>query len=233
MNWPWKSLLGSALQNLVINHHRHAGQAIAYLKQHRLGRATFLPLNLIEGKTDRFNEFKTLLTQFNSKPATEAVFYEKPYQAVVSYLLSGTLIAPDLETAVELAEKTGKRFRVVTLEGELIAPGGAIYRWESRTATSRFLTRKGEIRRLTKEKQDLLAFLQRGLDEENQLQTELKELSQLYEEKRNLDQEIIFQQNSVLKDMEALNVSHQKTVKHKEDLETALQKLRTNYQPKT
>ncbi|HBR33238.1 MAG TPA: chromosome segregation protein SMC, partial [Firmicutes bacterium] len=79
-------------------------QAITYLKQNKLGRATFLPLNMIEGKVDRFTDSKALLTQYNSKPATEAVFYDQQYQAVVSHLLSGTLIAPDLKTAVELAE---------------------------------------------------------------------------------------------------------------------------------
>ena len=61
--------LGSALQNLVITHHRYAGQAIAYLKKHRLGRATFLPLNLIEGKPDRFQGYQSILAQYNARPA--------------------------------------------------------------------------------------------------------------------------------------------------------------------
>ena len=218
--------LGSALQNIVINHHRHAGQAITYLKQNKLGRATFLPLNMIEGKVDRFTDSKALLTQYNSKPATEAVFYDQQYQAVVSHLLSGTLIAPDLKTAVELAEKTGKKFRVVTLEGEVIAPGGAITGGNLDRRQGGLLSRKGEIRQLTGEKQDLLAFLERGLTEESKLQTTIEEHTKEYEEKRNLGQEISFQQNSALKDMEAMNASHQKAIKQKNLLETAIQKLK-------
>ncbi|NLY91997.1 MAG: chromosome segregation protein SMC [Firmicutes bacterium] len=217
--------LGSALQNLVINHHRHAGQAITYLKQHRLGRATFLPLNLIEEKPDRISEWKGILAQFNSKPATEAVFYDGQYRAIVSYLLSGTLVAPDLKTAVELAEKTGKRFRVVTLEGEVIAPGGAITGGNLEHRQAGLLSRKGEIRRLTREKQDLLAFLQRGLTEEHKLQTEIQELSRLYEEKRNRGQEIAFLQNSTLKDLEALKINHQKAFQQRAFLENALLKI--------
>lgn len=217
--------LGSALQNLVITHHRHAGQAINYLKQNRLGRATFLPLNLIEGKPDRFREYKSILAEYNSKPATETVSYDQQYQAVVSHLLSSTLVAPDLKTAVELAEKTRKQFRVVTLEGEIIAPGGAITGGNLERRQSGLLSRKGEIRRLKGEKQDLLAFLDRGLNEENQLQAELKDLSQQHEEKRNRGQEISIQQNSTLKDMEVLNVSYEKTVKQRDQIETALQKL--------
>lgn len=217
--------LGSALQNLVITHHRHAGQAIEYLKQHRLGRATFLPLNLIEGKPDRFGEYKSILAQYNSRPATETVSYDRQYQAVVSHLLSGTLIAPDFKTAVAVAEKTGKQFRVVTLEGELIAPGGAITGGNLERRESGLLSRKGEIRRLKEEKQSLLAFLERGLNEENKLQTELKELSRQYEEKRNRGQEISLQQNSFLKDMEVLNAGYQRVVKQRDGLETALQKL--------
>ena len=216
--------LGSALQNLVITHHRYAGQAINYLKQNRLGRATFLPLNLIEGKPDRFREYESILAQYNSKPATDTVSYDRQYQAVVSHLLSSTLVAPDLKTAVELAEVTRKQFRVVTLEGEIIAPGGAITGGNLERRQSGLLSRKGEIRRLKGEKQNLLAFLERGLNEENKLQTELKELSRQYEEKRNRGQEISFQQNSALKDMEVLSVSYEKTVKQSY-LETALQKL--------
>jgi chromosome segregation protein len=218
--------LGSGLQNLVINHHRHAGQAITYLKQQRLGRATFLPLNLIEEKPDRFSQLKTILAQFKSKPATEAVFYDQQYQAVVSYLLSGTLVAPDLKTAVELTEQTGKRFRVVTLEGEVIAPGGAISGGNLERRQAGLLSRKGDIRRLTKEKQDLLAFLHRGLSEENKLQAKIKELSQLFEEQRDLRQKINFQQNSALKDLETLNAVQQRALKQKELLATALLKIK-------
>lgn len=217
--------LGSALQNLVITHHRYAGQAIAYLKKHRLGRATFLPLNLIEGKPDRFQGYQSILAQYNARPAAETVAYDRQYQAIVSYLLSGTLVAPDLNTAVELAEKTGKQFRVVTLEGEIIAPGGAITGGNLERRQSGLLSRKGEIRRLHGEKQDLLAFLERGLREENQLQTELQELSRQYEEKRNHGQELTFQQNAALKEMELLNASYERTVNQRAYLDTALQKL--------
>ncbi|HEY8391852.1 MAG TPA: chromosome segregation protein SMC [Capillibacterium sp.] len=217
--------LGSALQNLVISHHRWAGQAITYLKEHRLGRATFLPLNLIEEKPDRFHEWKTLLAQYNSKPAAEAVSYDGQYRAIISYLLNGTLVAPDLKTAVELTEKTGKRFRVVTLEGEVIAPGGAITGGNLEHRQAGLLSRKGEIRRLTEEKQDLLAFLQRGLTEENKLQAELQTLSRLYEEKRSAGQEIAFRQNSTLKDLEALAGSYQKACQQKALLEQALSKI--------
>lgn len=219
--------LGSALQNLVITHHHHAGQAIAYLKKHRLGRATFLPLNLIEGKPDRFSEYKAILARYNSRPATETVAYDPQYQAIISHLLSSTLVAPDLKTAVELAEKTRKQFRVVTLEGEIIAPGGAITGGNLERQQSGLLSRKGEIRRLKEEKQDLLAFLQRGLSEESKLQATIGDLSGQYEAKRNRGQEISFQQNSALKDMEALNVSYQKAVKQRDYLEAGLHKLNT------
>jgi chromosome segregation protein len=218
--------LGSALQNIVINHHRHAGQAITYLKQNKLGRATFLPLNLIEMKAERLADYKALLTQYNSRPATEVVFYDQKYQAVVSHLLSSTIIAPDLKTAVDIAEKTKKKFRVVTLEGEVIAPGGAITGGNLDRRQSGLLSRKGEIRQLTGEKQDLLAFLERGLTEERKTQTEIEALAKEYDKQRHSGQEIIFQQNSILKDMEAMNASHQKILKQKVLLETARQKLK-------
>ncbi len=217
--------MGSSLQYLVINHHRDARQAIDYLKKHALGRATFLPLNLIDEKPDRLLGIKSLLMEYNSKPATDAVLYEQRYSAIVQHLLNGTIIAPNLKTAVEIAEKTGKKFRVVTLEGELIAPGGAITGGNLERRRAGLLSRKGEITQLKREKEDLLAFMNRGLAEEKKLEEEIREISQLHEEKKNLQQETNFNINSVLKDMDALVVSHQKTLTKKEQLQQVLLRI--------
>ncbi len=210
--------MGSALQYLVISHDRYARQAIDYLKKNSLGRATFLPLNLIENKPEWTDNLKSLLAEYNCKFASEAVLYKSRYTDIIHHLLSRTIIAPDLKTAVIVTEETGKKYRIVTLEGEIITPGGAITGGNFDRRQVGLLTRKGEIIQLNKEKEDLLAFMNRGLTEEEKLKAKIEELSQAFEEEKNLRQEIDFKINLLIKDLDSLVANHQKTLERKEQL---------------
>ncbi len=216
--------MGSALQYLVITHDRYARQAIEYLKRNSLGRATFLPLNLIENKPERADDLKTLLSEYNCKFASEAVLYNKRYTAIIYHLLSRTIVAPDLKTAIIITEKTGKKYRIVTLEGEIITPGGAITGGNLDRRKVGLLTRKGEILQLNKEKEDLLAFMNRGLTEESKLREKIKELSQAFEEQKNLRQEANFEISFLIKNMDSLVANHKKTLERKEQLLKVLEK---------
>lgn len=221
--------MGASLQNLVITHARYARQAIDYLKRNSLGRATFLPLNLIDEKTDRLSEVKSLLLKNNARPATEAVLYDQRYAAIIHHLLRGTIIAPDLKTAVEIAEQTGKRFRLVTIEGEVIAPGGAITGGNIERRQVGLLSRKGEIAQLKQEKKDLLVFMNNGLAAEKKLQAEISQYSKLYEEHKSLHQTINLDLNSAIKDLEVLFAHEQTTRDRREKLQQMLVKLEEEF----
>jgi chromosome segregation protein len=121
-----EAVLGAALQNLVTEDDSVAKQAIDFLKKTRGGRATFLPLNLIEAKASK-----------SPLPAAAAVpgylglaadFIEAPerFRPVVAMLFSRIHLVSVLDTAVPVARALQFRERVVTLEGDVILPGGAI-----------------------------------------------------------------------------------------------------------
>ena len=217
--------LGAAQQYLVITHDRDARQAIAYLKRNSLGRATFLPLNLIDEKTDRLAEVKNILAKYNARPATEVVFYDQRYAAIINHLLRGTIIAPDLKTAVEITEQTGKRFRLVTVEGDVIAPGGAITGGNIERHQVGLLSRKGEIARLQQEKEDLLAFMNKGLTEEKKYEEAIDRLSKAIEEQKTLRGTVNLDLNSALKDLEVFLAQEQGLRERREKLQQILVKL--------
>ncbi|NLW56684.1 MAG: chromosome segregation protein SMC [Firmicutes bacterium] len=217
--------MGTSLQYLVITHDRDARQAIAYLKRNSLGRATFLPLNLIEEKTDRLLEVKNVLTKYNARPATEVVLYDQRYAAIINHLLRGTIIAPDLKTAVAITEQTGKRFRLVTVEGEVIAPGGAITGGNIERRQVGLLSRKGEISRLQQEKEDLLVFMNNGLAAEKKYEEAISRLTKEYEEQKTLRETLNLDLNSALKDLEVLLAQEQSIRDRREKLQQVLVKL--------
>ena len=124
-----------------------------------------------------------MLRQHKYQPATAVIRHDPAYQTVFKHLLGTVIIAPEMKTAVQIAEKTGKRFRIVTLEGEVIAPGGAITGGKFRQQPAGLLTRKRELAELAAEKKDLLAFLNRGLTEEKKLQEKMATVTAGLEEK--------------------------------------------------
>jgi len=222
-----ETALGATLQNLVISHDRYARAAIDFLKRHSLGRATFLPLNLIDNPPDRLSGIKKLLAQYKCIPATDGVKYDSRYEAIIFHLLGNTILAPDLAAAVSVTEKTGKRFRLVTLDGDLISAGGAITGGRTERRQAGPLVRRRDIMNLKKEKNDILAFMERGLQEESGLKTEISKITEELEAIKTKRQETNFKQNSLLKEVELTSEQHKKTIAQKTQVEEALHKIRT------
>ncbi len=121
-----EAVLGPALQNLVTEDENVAKKAIAYLKKTRGGRATFLPLALLERRPA-----KTPLTAVSGipgyiGPAADFIGSEKRFSPVINQLFSRIHLVNSLDAAVPVARALQFRERVVTLEGDVILPGGAI-----------------------------------------------------------------------------------------------------------
>lgn len=217
--------LGSAMQFVVINNDKAARAAIEYLKRYSLGRVTFLPLNLIDSRADRFQGLEGLFAQYDCRPATSVLRFDRSYQAVVFHLLGGTIIAPDVKTAVLVAENTKKRHRLVTPGGEVVSPGGAITGGKFKQRQAGLLARKRTLAELNAEKRDLLVFMNRGLAEEEKLQEKTTQIAAALEDIKNRRQEIMLQMNSQRKDGEALAKARRKIQEQQEQVNTAIAKL--------
>ena len=137
--------LGSAMQNLVVDTEDNAKKAIGYLKRRDGGRCTFLPLNAIRGRT--FQDEAVVDEPGFIGLGDELITFDKKYETVFSSLLGGIVIAKDLDKAVDIAKKYGYRFKVVTLDGQVVNPGGSTT-GGSVSRSAGILSRANELQRL-------------------------------------------------------------------------------------
>ena len=137
-----ETALGSAAQNIVCKDDETARLAIAYLKEAKIGRVTFLPLANL--RNTRY-QTSTGLPDGIIGRASELVTYDKAYEQAVEMLLGRILIARDYDTARRAARELNYSSRIVTLEGEVIAPGGAITGGSNHRTGTGVVTRNAEI----------------------------------------------------------------------------------------
>ncbi|MBO4406557.1 MAG: chromosome segregation protein SMC, partial [Clostridia bacterium] len=142
-----ETALGGALQNIVTDDEDSAKDAIRYLKNANAGRATFLPLTAI--KPSRLTE-----TGLEKEPgfvgiASELLKTDKLYENIVSNLLGRTVVAETIDDAVRMAKKRSYRFRVVTLDGQLVNQGGSLT-GGSLVRSAGILSRAGELEELAR-----------------------------------------------------------------------------------
>ena len=140
--------LGSMLQFLVVENDSVAQEAIEFLKEKKGGRATFLPLNTVrgEGLPGRGQALLSLPGVLGR--AADLVAAEGRFRPVVEFLLGRVIVVRDLTTARSIARQGGYRYKIVTLDGEVIAPGGAITGGTLGTSQINLLSRKREIKEL-------------------------------------------------------------------------------------
>ncbi len=141
-----ETALGGALQHVVVDTEQNARMAIQFLKQNSFGRATFLPISVIKGRMLSSSQ----LTSIQNHPslvgsAVELVSFDTKYTEVISNLLGNVVITKDLKGANELAKILQYRCRLVTLDGDIVNPGGSMTGGAQKQKTSSLLTRKGEL----------------------------------------------------------------------------------------
>ena len=116
--------LGAAMQNIVTANEADAKRAIYYLKNNHLGRATFLPISAIKPK---FLDEKNLDDNLGFVAvASDLVDCDSQYKNIVSNLLGRVVIVDDLDSAIGISKMYGNRFKLVTVDGQVINPGGAM-----------------------------------------------------------------------------------------------------------
>ena len=150
--------LGAALQNIVVDDEQDAKSAIGYLKSHDYGRATFLPLTAVR---ERNNGGRSVTGGGFCGWADELLQYDPKYRPVIRSLLGGTAVVDHIDHAIALAKAQRYAFRIVTLDGQLINPSGAMT-GGSVGKNVGVLSRANEIARLTEELKTLEEQLESG-----------------------------------------------------------------------
>ena len=145
------------MQNIVVDNETDAKRAMGFLKEHRAGRATFLPITAIKG---RVLSEQGLDDQYGFVSiASDLVSYDNKYSEIIRWLLGRTAVAEDIDSAIAIAKKYSYRFRIVTLDGQVINAGGSMT-GGSRVQNAGILSRGNEIERL----KGSLASMQKELD---------------------------------------------------------------------
>ena len=150
-----ETALGGNIQNIVTNDEETAKKMIQYLKQNRLGRATFLPLTSITNPQE-FKNPEALKEKGVIGMADELVHIAKEYRNVAKAMLGRIVVVDNVDNAVKIARKFDYGIRMVTLEGELLVPGGAISGGAFKN-NSNLLGRRREIEELEKKTKQLLS----------------------------------------------------------------------------
>jgi chromosome segregation protein len=141
-----ETALGASLQHIVVDTEQNARSAIQYLKQHSFGRATFLPLTVIKGRSLSSAQLYSIQDHPSYiGTAVGLVKFDQKYLEVMNNLLGNVVITKDLKGANELAKILQYRSRLVTLDGDVVNPGGSMTGGAVKQKSSSLLTRKGEL----------------------------------------------------------------------------------------
>ena len=145
--------LGGALQQIVVETETDGKAAINHLKRTGGGRATFLPLSVIRGKKLQETDLENCRGFVGI--ASELVRSQEKYREILENLLGRTVIAQDMDAALAIAKKYNNRFKLVTLDGQVINPGGSMT-GGSVNKESGILSRANELEKLETQEKNLL-----------------------------------------------------------------------------
>lgn len=176
--------LGASLQNIVTETETDAKRLVEHLRKNNLGRASFLPISSVRGKKlDKIKGNESGVIGI----ASDLVKYNKKYEKIILNLLGRTVIVDNMDTAIKVAKQNGYTFRIVTKEGDLINPSGAITGGSVAKKTVNILGRGKEIEKLEKEIKNLKQKIEKL---ENDKQNYEESIEGILELSANLEKEL-------------------------------------------
>ncbi len=180
--------LGASIQNIVTDTEEEAKKLVNYLRENKLGRASFLPITSVKGtkisKLDK-NGVNGVIGI-----ASDLVEVNNKYDGILQNLLGRTVIVENIDSAVSLAKKNNYSFKIVTLEGDVINPSGAISGGSVQKKTVSLLGRGKEIKALEKELKDIKTNIEEIQKEEEDYKLEISEVLEKFESEQKKLQEI-------------------------------------------
>jgi len=184
--------LGAGLQNIVVDREEDAKTAIGFLKQRSAGRATFLPLTAIRG--DELREPGVEQEYGYVGLASRLVSFDEKYTRIFHNLLGRTVVAEDLDCGIAMARKYQNRFRIVTLDGQVINRGGSMT-GGSVSRSAGVLSRAAELKTLREKAQMLHRQMAEAKSAKEELDRELEkaryELSTAEAQRRQAEDEVL------------------------------------------
>ena len=184
--------LGAAIQNIVTDTEEEAKKLVKFLKDNKLGRASFLPITSVKGT--KLGKYKDTGISGIVGIASDLIDFYKKYEGIILNLLGRTVVVENIDSAVELAKKNSYSFKIVTVSGDVINPSGAISGGSVQTKTVSILGRGKEIKFLEKELKDISNKIEKIKEEKEAYILSIKDMLERYEvaEKEYREVEIVF-----------------------------------------
>ena len=198
--------LGGAMQQIVVDTEADGKAAISYLKRTGSGRATFLPIAVIKGKT--LSESGLENCRGFVGIASELVKCDSRYNGILENLLGRTVIVEDIDAAIAMAKKYNNRFKIVTLDGQVVNPGGSMT-GGSVNKEAGILSRANEIEKLTEQEKKLQ---KQQAECEQQLQEAQRSVDQVEYQMNTAREQLRQAEDQVLR-LEGLQKQHEIMVK--------------------
>lgn len=207
--------LGQTMQNIVTDTEEDAKKLVNHLRKFNLGRASFLPISSVKGrKIEKIKSDKGVVGV-----ASDLIKFDKKYEQIMLSLLGRTVIVDNMDNAIAIARKNSYGFRIVTLDGDVLNPSGAISGGSVATKTVNILGRSREIEDLKKKIESLKKKVESLKKEKEEYENSIEDL---LEEVDGLENE--------LKDIEIVYATEKQRVVSIEEavskVENRLQKLR-------
>lgn len=213
--------LGGAVSDIITEDDIIAKQLINHLKVNNLGRATFLPLNIIDGKKLKLNNDTVKLKGFIGI-ASEIVQYDSRFSSAVNYVLGRTVICDNMDNALNIAKNASYSFKIVTLSGDVVNPGGSLTGGSHQAKSTNILGRKREIKELSLKIEDVKGEIDLVGEELKALKKEQNELDHSILNERD---QIHFKQIEITKIQGKINAILEDTEKLKHSIKITVQDI--------
>ncbi|MFZ7121174.1 MAG: chromosome segregation protein SMC [Eubacteriaceae bacterium] len=227
-----ETALGNTVQNLITEDEDAAHECIKILNKNNWGRATFLPLNIIKGEVLKLSEnIKNEKGFINI--ASKIITYDNKYEGIFQNLLGRVLIVDNMESGKRISKKSGYRYKIVTLKGEVFFPGGAIVGGNQRNNKSNIIQKKQELQDINMQIKNLKVKIETLKSKKSKLDviiTEMKnlinnseyKLNEYFIEKKLIEQNINQIENDINSSKKTIN-------KLQEEYELMLENKSNNY----
>lgn len=226
-----ETALGGSMQHIVVENENAAKSAIRFLKQQNAGRATFLPLTSVKGR--ELTGYDLTEQEGYVDLASHLVKADPRYQGIVDSLLGRIVVAEDLDCAAAMGRQFGYRFKIVTLDGQVVNAGGS-FSGGSKSRSAGLLSRAGEITQLQQQAEALAQRSQQQSQDTKKLEQEVNtlkaQLGALESEQITVKEDRIRCEGEQ-KRLEALEAEYSRRVQEMEqELEGFLQRLQEKNQ---
>ncbi|CAM2756268.1 chromosome segregation protein SMC [Dolosigranulum pigrum] len=197
--------LGSSSQFIVVEQEKDGREAINFLKRAQSGRATFLPLTTIKPRHINHNALQSAEAVAGFVGVgSDLIDYEKQVSQIIENLLGNTLIAADLKSANKIAKAVNYRYRVVSLDGNMMNAGGSMTGGGSKSNNSHIFTQKKELEDLRERQNVLEEKLADKTSGDQSLKQEHQKLNEKTEKIKEIGEQKRYKEQDVAKDVKLL-----------------------------